>query len=141
MRIWISLLILLVFGCKPKSEEINYHYDECAYCKMKISDSHFGAELVTSKSKVYKFDSAECLFNFYHTSDQRDFAIQLVTDYMKPGHLIDATKAYYLVSENLPSPMGGNLSAFENSSEVHKTVESKSGRVYDYNEILKQYEK
>ena len=44
----------------------------------------------------------------------------LSNNYTEPEALIDATPATFLISENIPSPMGAYLSAFENLSDAEK---------------------
>ena len=34
-------------------------------CKMTLVDKKFGAEVVTKKGKVYKFDDLNCMIKFY----------------------------------------------------------------------------
>ncbi len=58
------LLSLVTASCGSNPEPINYGHDECEFCRMQISDNRYGAELVTDKGKVYKFDSIECLIEF-----------------------------------------------------------------------------
>ncbi len=135
--IWLSCLFII--ACKPQVSDINYHQDECVFCRMKISDPNFGAELVTSKGKVYKFDSAECMFRQFLNDQQVEYAYVMVTDYTNPHTLIEAQKATFLVSENLPSPMGGNLSSYESRDTASKMQQEKAGKLYDFEEILSVY--
>ena len=135
--IWLSCLFII--ACKPQVSQINYHQDECVFCRMKISDPNFGAELVTSKGKVYKFDSAECMFRQYLSDPDVEYAYVMVTDYTKPHTLIEAQKATFLVSENLPSPMGGNLSSYESRETASDMLQDKTGKLYSFDEILQVY--
>ena len=135
----LFLLVSCLSSCTIEPEPINYNEDECAYCKMKISDVRFGAEMVTSKGKIYKYDSAECLVRTYIENDKSDYAFILVTDYSQPKTLIDATKANYIISENLPSPMGGNLTAFENKNSAKKILEEKGGKALDFENLVNEY--
>lgn len=130
------LFLVIISGCQPKVEEINYHEDECHHCKMIISDSKFGAELVTKKGKVSKYDSAECMLKVYGTTSPEIYAFALVTDYANQGNLIDAKSAFYLISENLPSPMGANLSAYSNQRTAIEMQEKKGGNVLGFDEVL-----
>ncbi len=132
------LMACTFIACKPEAVKIEYHKDECAYCAMKISDPKFGAELVTDKSKVYKFDSAECLFD-YMADENPDIGLILVTDFFNPHTLIDANKAMYLISENVPSPMGANLSAYASVEEVNSMQQKNGGEVYEFQDLFKQY--
>lgn len=79
---------------------------------MIISDPRFGAELVTSKGKIFKFDSVECLLNEVGEKGEEHYAHILVTDFTQPEKFIEATSAAYLISDRISSPMGANLSAY-----------------------------
>tara|TARA_R100001369_G_scaffold92420_1_gene137431 strand:+ start:2558 stop:2884 length:327 start_codon:yes stop_codon:yes gene_type:complete len=80
---------------------------------MTIVDRQHAAEIVTDKGKAFKFDSSECMMNHLKDIDQKQVALYLVNDYNQPGELINATKATYLISERIPSPMGEFLTAFK----------------------------
>ena len=135
----IMLIALLLASCSIEPVPIEYNHDECAYCKMKISDVRFGAELVTSKGKIYKYDSAECLVRTYIESEQKDFAHILVTDYSTPEKLIDATAANFIISQNQPSPMGGFLSAYAQKDHAVNTIKEKGGKELDFDKLVKEY--
>ena len=50
--------------------------------------------------------------------------------------MIDATKATFLISENIPSPMGAFLSAFKDKSEAEQTQKENGGVLYTWDELL-----
>ena len=86
-------LALLVASCAPKAEPIDYGKEECAFCKMTIVSPQFASEVVTQKSKAFKYDAVECMLQ---APQEDQIALHLVCDYLKEGNLIDATKATYL---------------------------------------------
>jgi copper chaperone NosL len=87
-RIIIVLIAcVLSNSCEVRPDAINYNEDQCEYCKMKISDTRFGAELVTRKGKIYKYDSAECLLRTLLENDIDKYAYKLVTDIANPKNL------------------------------------------------------
>src|SRR5947207_1685599 len=93
-----ALVVLLLFsGCSTQPTPINYGSDECALCKMGIIDQKFGAEIVTKKGKIFKFDSGECMVNFVREGNvkESDIASYWIVDAMQPKKLIGATKAFY----------------------------------------------
>ena len=47
---------LLISCGKKEAEPIKLNSDGCEFCKMKISDGKFGAEIITAKGRIYKFD-------------------------------------------------------------------------------------
>jgi len=129
------LFLNLFISCKVKSEEINYGEDICNYCSMTIVDRLHAAELVTNKGKVYKFDATECMIN--HLSENKSVvALYLTTDYLNPEELIDARKAYYIISPNIPSPMRANLSALATKEAALSLQEDKQGELFTWEELL-----
>lgn len=122
-------------SCKPEPHAIDYGFDSCTHCKMTISDQRYGTELVTKKGKVYKFDAIECMVKYLQGSTQ-EYAFQLVTDFERPDEFIDAQQAWYLQSPHLPSPMGMNLSAFEDEDVVENLLQVHEGRKMDWTEVL-----
>ena len=119
----LSLTLIFISGCQNGPQPINYGTDLCAMCRMKIMDNKFGAEVVTKRGRVFKFDSDECLMGYLNTGTLKpeQKGQLLVIDYMNPGNFIDAEKAFYLHSEKLPSPMGANISSFKTLDEAQKT--------------------
>ncbi|GIV33370.1 MAG: hypothetical protein KatS3mg031_0905 [Chitinophagales bacterium] len=106
--------LLSIMACSPQPEPIDFGRDVCQHCKMLISDERYGAELVTKKGKVYKFDSVECLL--WHLEENPDLQekthLLLVVDFHSPGKLVPALDATYLRAKHLPSPMGMFITAF-----------------------------
>jgi copper chaperone NosL len=49
--------------------------------------------------------------------------------------MISAENSAYLISENLPSPMGANLTAFASTAEAKEAQEKLEGQVYQWNEL------
>jgi copper chaperone NosL len=115
-----ALAACTVAGPRP----IAYGHDECAYCRMVISDRRFGAALVTAKGRTVVFDSVECLASWYDLSRDergRDVARSLwVSDYNRPGHLLDASRARYLRVVGPASPMGKGLIAIASDADARR---------------------
>jgi copper chaperone NosL len=129
--------LLLVFtSCNVGPEAINYGSDGCHFCKMTIVDKVHAAEIVTNKGKVYKFDASECMIHFMKEFDNAEIKLYLSNNYTEPEALIDATKATFLISKNIPSPMGAFLSAFKTENEAQKFQTEKGGTLYSWNQLL-----
>ena len=107
---------LLLWSCEVAPEPIDYGNEQCTSCKMIISDTRFGAELVTRKGKIYKYDAIECMAQALLESERNDFAFVLVTDFENPEKFVEAENARFLISELRPSPMGAYLSAYDLST-------------------------
>jgi copper chaperone NosL len=105
---------------------------------MTIVDNKFASEIITNKGRAYKFDAAECMIKYIKEGKikEEDIKGRFVTDASKPGNFIDATKAAYLISENFPSPMGANLSAYGSTGDAEKFQKNYSGDVKTWDEVL-----
>ena len=104
-------------------------------------DHRYGAELVSQKGKVYTFDAAECLIEYlYHKETVSQEALfLLVTSYTEPDHLIDAKNTTYLVSKEMPSPMGAYLTAFSDVDTAAEYLQEKGGKLYTWDELFENF--
>ena len=133
----IIALLLVLSGCNVSPQAIDYGNDGCHFCKMTIVDKVHGAEIVTNKGKVYKFDASECMINFLDEfEDSSEIKHFLTNHFTEPEVLIDATKATFLISENVPSPMGAFLTAFKDKNEAEKIQSEKGGTMYSWEKLL-----
>jgi copper chaperone NosL len=119
-------LIIILFSvsivlesCKSGDPEaIKLNSDKCDNCSMTISDGRFGAEIITKKGRVYKFDDLQCLLDYKLEKSNINFTDFYVNDYTASNKLIDAQKAFYVQHEDVRSPMGGNYCAFEQDTSA-----------------------
>lgn len=134
------LLMLLVTSCTVKVQPIEYGTDDCDFCKMGIVDAKHAAQLVTTKGKNYKFDAIECMLHYLQQADQASTAYQhvLVADLLHPGTLIPADQAHFIISKNIPSPMGAFLSATKTEAQAQKLIEEYTGDYYTFTAITQQ---
>ena len=133
----LLLLLLLYFSCNVSPKAIDYGHDACHFCKMTIVDKIHGTEIVTKKGKIYKFDATECMIHFLEDIDQSTIKMFLTNHYSEPETLIDATHATFLISKNIPSPMGAFITAFEQKADAETVQSEKSGTLYTWEELLK----
>lgn len=115
----IGLLLLLPACAQQGAPAIAFGQVECAYCRMNVTDRQFAAAIITKPGRTYAFDSPECMVQ--HVADGRIAEEQVATwwvcDHEHPGTWLDATKAYYLHSPELRSPMNGNVAAFATDAD------------------------
>lgn len=137
-----TLLILLIAfsACSVDAEKIEYGKDQCAYCSMNIVDKAHSAQYVTNKGKQFKFDAVECLVNDLKGKDENEIAIILVADYGNPGSMTEATKASYLISEQIKSPMGANLSAFLAKQKASELQKEFTGAIFNWEELNEKFQ-
>ena len=130
-----GILLVAAAGCSREPKAIAFGTDSCEYCEMTISNERYGAALVTAKGRTLKFDSIECMiesqFDGEEFADTDVHALYVVT-YESRGALLDASRATYLVSEGMPSPMGANLTAFSTREDAAHVQHVKAGEVLDW---------
>jgi copper chaperone NosL len=129
------LILLYLFACSPEPKPIDFGNDNCHFCDMTIMDNKHAAELVTAKGKVFKFDAIECMLQDIARTDQQEYAYKLISDYSNPGEFINAQQSVYLISKNLPSPMGAFLSGFSSDGVAKSAMEENGGILYNWEQI------
>lgn len=131
-----AAILLFLSSCGDPNLELNYNLDACDYCGMNLVDNRYGTLLVTKKGKVYRFDDISCMMNFKNEK-KADGEIQkmMVTDFSRPGQLIEADKSFYLQNEELKSPMGGNIAAFQSKDSLDNYVRLLQGEQLSWSAI------
>lgn len=103
---------------------IAFGRDECAYCRMVISDPRYAASLLTAKGRTVVFDSAECAASYSAQAREdggRDAGrLVWVSDYDRPGTLIPARQARFVRAGGPGSPMGKGLAAFRSDADARR---------------------
>lgn len=135
-----TLILLVVTSCNIGPQPINYGSDGCQYCSMTIVDKQHAAQYVTHKGKVFKFDAAECMMNALKEIDKSTVALYLVNDFEAPGELVNAAEATYLISKNIPSPMGEFLTAFKSREVAERVQAANEGKLFSWEELQKRFE-
>ena len=120
----LSLLFitLILTSCTIEPQPIKMG-DTCAFCIMGVADNRFGAELITKKGKIYKFDDAHCLLEFMkaNTVPKEEQKSILFVDFEAPHGFLEAENAFLLKSVDLRSPMGSNIAAFKTLAQLKES--------------------
>ena len=138
--IYICLVLFVFASCEVSPRPINYGADGCHFCSMTIVDKQHAAQIVTKKGKAFKFDAVECMVNHLKDVDMATIELFLVNDYQAPGELIDAKIATFLITREIPSPMGEYLSAFKSRVEAENIEDENNGKLYSWEELLTRFE-
>jgi len=130
-------LLFLLSACSAKPEPIKYGKDDCYFCKMGIIDPKYGGEIVTKKSKVYKFDDIICMIRFLQSGQlkKNEISEKVVINFEKQNDFIDVQKAIFWVSPELRSPMGSNAAAFNSKQNAEKAKNGKEGLLLTWDEM------
>lgn len=94
---------------------------------------------MTKKGRSYSFDASECMLNYLKEIDKESVAVLLVNDYNAPGETIDATKATYLISKSIPSPMGEYLTGFATLEEAKYAQEGNIGELFSWEQLQERF--
>ena len=135
IHLLLAFLVLLSFGCSNGPQPINYGEDVCDFCRMAIVDNQHAAQVVTEKGKNYKYDAIECMMNDLNKWDKPPVALHLVSDYANPGVMTDATSASYLITKEIPSPMGEFLSGFADEAKRDEVHSTSGGDTYNWDQL------
>jgi copper chaperone NosL len=130
--------ILLMTSCSVEPQPIKVGTDACSFCKMGVADNRFGAEVITKKGKIYKFDDMHCLMEFMKGDivKKEDVQAAYVVDYEEPHGFIDLQKAFLLKGETIRSPMGSNIAAFLTGKQLKSAGKSLKGEVVQLNSLM-----
>jgi len=134
----VFLIAAIISGCSQEPQPIEYDKDSCTHCMMLITDAKYGAELITTKGKCFKFDAVECLAQYIleNKADELDNASLWITDFTKPSHFINAKTAFYLQNEKFHSPMGFNVLAVEDENELKKIKDEHGGKELNWEKLV-----
>lgn len=135
----MGTLIVLLSSCSMGPQPIRIGQDNCDFCKMTISDNRFGAEIVTKKSKVYKFDDEHCIIAFLNskkTSKEQIGEIYFVS-FSNPHQLINVEHAYFLHSPSFKTPMNGNIAAFIHEDSLIRLLPNFKGNKISWEDMQK----
>ena len=117
-QLFIFSVAAFLLSCQAEPEKINFGEDHCDFCKMSIVDPKFGAELVSDKGRVFKFDAVECMIPFMNENKETNFEYVLVIAFDQPEELVAVDQLTFAHSESYKSPMGANITAFRDKDKV-----------------------
>jgi copper chaperone NosL len=131
------LLSFSAFACSnAKAEPIKLNVDNCDFCKMSIADGKYGAEVITQKGRVFKFDDIMCLINYCKENSKTKMEAFYVIDYNQNNVLIPAETAFYSKGGDIHSPMHGGIIAFSNEKDSKEVGVKLKASSISWNEII-----
>lgn len=131
----LAVTLLLFSGCEPKPQPIELGSDQCAYCRMMITEQEFGTQILNKQGRAFKFDSVECMAAYDITEDGENFHSKWVPDFLNRENWVNAEEAVYLHSETLRSPMGLYLTAYADRESAEQIQLEYGGDIIDYESV------
>jgi copper chaperone NosL len=106
---------------------------------MAVSDKRFGAEIVTFKGKVYKFDDVQCLLSFITSANltKNEIVNVYFVDFCAPHALVQEKESFLLKSDLFQSPMNGQIAAFSNKDSMEKVSNQYRASTVLWNQLHK----
>ena len=138
-KVITGLIMILIASCNTGPQPIKPGVDTCSFCKMTFADNKFGGEIITKKNKIYKFDDMRCLLSFKksHVVNRQDIKEIYLIRYDGTHEFIKTSKAYLLKSDDLRSPMGGNVAAFADLDSLRISSQKFNGKEIAWDEVNK----
>jgi copper chaperone NosL len=133
-------LLFLISSCTPSPAPFAYGKDICEDCKMTIMEPRFGAEIITTKGRIFKFDDAHCVANYIQKEKIKQSEIKqtLFIDYTRENTFVDGATAFFVTSPKLKSPMNSNSSAFATRETANKKAAETGGTVSNWRTLLQK---
>jgi copper chaperone NosL len=132
--------LLTACGGKTSATEppkIAYGKDLCARCRMIISEERFAGGLVESDGDALLFDDPGELVAQVQEEGLNDRRVW-VHDYTTK-EWIDGTQAYFVVDDDLMTPMGTGVVALKTREEAERLAAEKGGQVMTWQEIVQNW--
>ncbi|HPM30591.1 MAG TPA: nitrous oxide reductase accessory protein NosL [Chryseolinea sp.] len=142
MRVNIIFFIsILLCSCSVEPTPLVYGKDSCHACKMTLMDKKFGAEIVTTKGKVFKFDDVNCMISLLNTEkiDDHEIAFYLVIDFANPEKFVNAKDAQYVKSDKVRSPMASEVAAFSKKEDSAAANKEWKGILLSWGELVTEF--
>ncbi len=142
-KVVAALSVFLMFAlisCNTGPQPIKLGSDACSFCKMSIADNRFGGEIITKKGKIFKFDDMHCVLGFMkaNTINNNDIKETWLVNFDEPHNFIDAKKAFLLKSNELHSPMGGNVASFDNENKLKEAMKNIKGETITWDALVNE---
>lgn len=142
MKNIFSILFTLFFiSCSTEPQPLVVGKDECYFCKMPYADAKFGAEIITEKGKLYKFDDIGCMIDFIKNNLDVNVKVKniLAVSYTNNQKFLNLNECAFLKSSDLHSPMNSGIAAFASRSEAETFLKEFPGDIFTWNQLQQKF--
>lgn len=129
----LSCLTACTEQVKPVAIKLNK--DECAHCKMTLTDARFAVELITPKNRIYTFDDIACLKRYLKENTRDEKTTIWISDYQNQGQFVKIEEAFFVQSNEIHSPMGGHTIAFAGTEIANEFALKYATKVNTWNQL------
>jgi len=103
---------------------------------MTISNPKYGAELITKKGRIHKYDAVECVVNQLSEENIEHSGIYAIA-YDNPKELKPVDSLHFVISKDFRSPMGANLAAFSDRGNLSEDLRQKT---FEWSKLRKKFD-
>jgi copper chaperone NosL len=135
-HVLVLAFALLFAACADGPRDIAVGEEECAHCRMRVSEEHFASQLRSQQGRVYVFDSIECMAEYVEQAVGLEYRGLWVTDFTRPGRWVEVGEAHFLQSPGIRSPMGMNLTAFATQADARLHQDEHGGEIHDWSSVI-----
>ena len=113
----VALVAIAAAACgrPPAPEPLDTRHDNCASCRMTVSDRHLAAQIVASGDEPKFFDDLGCLSQYLATQPIASDAAVFVADH-RTGDWVPAERAVFSRLTLRSTPMASGLVAHESTA-------------------------
>ena len=134
----LAAALALLGACSTEPRPLVAGQDACDVCRMTVSDTRFGGEVITRKGRIHTFDSVECLASYVNAlPDSSGIDGAWVADY-ETSTMVPVARARFVRGGTLHSPMGRDLAAFAEGHDPAALTARYGGEVVTWNQVREE---
>ena len=137
LAIVICSMMATVSCGQPEPKPIRLNKDECASCKMTLTEAPFATQIATIKGRQYVFDDISCMAEFTKENPQEEGTEFYVADFCKPESFLNVNQARLITSDSLRSPMRGNIAAFSSQDSMKIYQQRYNAKEVSWSSLIK----
>jgi copper chaperone NosL len=132
------VLAVVVAGCAIAPEPLHLGAEECAHCRMVITEPQFAAQALNARGKAFKFDAVECLAGWVLAEEIPAAEIHSlwVADFRNPERWVPVEEARFVRTDAVHTPMGMGVIALLDSEAARAEQAARGGEIYDWKGVL-----
>jgi len=134
----LVLLATLAAGCgggAPEPAALDTRNEQCASCRMAVSDVRFSSQLVAPGELPRFFDDLGCLADYLKAGKAPAGAVAFVADHRTKAW-IRADRAVYTRVAGLATPMGSHVIAHADAASRDADADARTGAPVSAAELL-----
>lgn len=130
----VIALVLTLAACGGSAGSL-VEGDPCETCRMAITDTRFGGQVVLTTGRTRSFDAIECLASWLATGADSARIEQVLVSDVERATLIDASTALFVRDGAVASPMGRSIVALRPDTPREAALARYGGTLATWDEV------